>query len=394
MTVQGEVMGLFSGLFGKKDVEYYREKGLKFFLKHDFTEAIFNFEKGLSVAEIETDKGFFEDKIKECKLNLANKNYELAKTYLQAGDKEQAYDFAITCLRFASDTDMIAEIRQIVNSLEGEKLQEKLSIYEKEHIEADENLDRESYFEIIIENYPDFIKDEITKDERLRDILIAVNSGNLADADKIFQFSETDSVLYLKGLVNVLKGNFKEALPYYKKLAENKKEQLDEERWVEIVRLVKECGEGEELILHLFDNPTGNSLKNVIVEYLLANNKPDKAKAIVDVALKNMNADNFDINMVGNAGLVYFALKDYNTAMTHLMTVRNYAASSGTYIFSPEYAVPLALSLEHSGKFDDAFELILHLVKGLENKEIREIALRLSEKSSREDLKKELQLLL
>jgi tetratricopeptide (TPR) repeat protein len=394
MTVQGEVMGLFSGLFGKKDAEYYREKGLKFFLKHDFTEAIFNFEKGLSVAEIETDKGFFEDKIKECKLNLANKNYELAKTYLQAGDKEQAYDFAITCLRFASDTDMIAEIRQIVNSLEGEKLQEKLSIYEKEHIEADENLDRESYFEIIIENYPDFIKDEITKDERLRDILIAVNSGNLADADKIFQFSETDSVLYLKGLVNVLKGNFKEALPYYKKLAENKKEQLDEERWVEIVRLVKECGEGEELILHLFDNPTGNSLKNVIVEYLLANNKPDKAKAIVDVALKNMNADNFDINMVGNAGLVYFALKDYNTAMTHLMTVRNYAASSGTYIFSPEYAVPLALSLEHSGKFDDAFELILHLVKGLENKEIREIALRLSEKSSREDLKKELQLLL
>jgi len=387
-------MGLFSGLFGKKDAEYYKEKGLKFFSKKDFTEAIFYFEKGFSLAETENDKVFFENKINECKLNLANKNYELTKTYLEAGDEEQAYDFAVTCLRFASDGKMIEEMKQIIKNLEGDKLQQKLSIYEKEQIEINENLDMDSYFEILIENYPDFIKSEVTDNEDLKNILIAINSGDLEKADKVFDLDETDCVLYFKGLVNVLKGNFKEALPYYRKLVNNKKDDLDEERWVEVVRLVKECGEGEELITHLFEKPEGNLLKNAIVEYLLANNKFEKAKIIVDNSLKNMNSDNFDINMVGNAGLVYFSLEDFETAVTHLSTVRNFAASSGTYLFSPEYAVPLALSLEKLGKYDDAFELILHLVKGLENNSIREIALRLSEKSSREDLKKELRLLL
>ncbi len=387
-------MGLFSGLFGKKDAGYYKEKGLKFFSKNDFTEAIFNFEKGLKVSEVESDKNFFNNKIDECKLNLANKNYEFAKTYLEAGDKEQAYDFAVTCLRFATDANMINEVKQIVDSLEGEKLQQKLSIYEKEHIETNEDLDRESYFEILIENYPDFIKNEVSESEDLKDILIAINSGDFEVADKVFNLGESDCKVYFKGLVNVLKGNFKEALPHYKQLVKNRAEELDEERWVEVVRLVKECKEGEELINHLFENPEGNALKNAIIEYLLANNKLEKAKSIVDKTLKSMNSDNFDINMVGNAGLVYFLLEDYDTAITHLTTVRNYAATSGTYIFSPEYAVPLALSLEKTGKYDDAFELILHLVKGLENKEIKDIALRLSEKSSREDLKKELQLLL
>lgn len=387
-------MVFFQNIFKKKDAEFYKNKGLKLIEKQDFMSAIFEFEKGLGLEIGIDDQVFFKKNIIDCKKNLSQHNIKFAETYLNAGDKEQAYEFAENCLRFAEDEDIIEKANGIIKQLDEESIQEKLAIYEKSENENTEDIDMESYYEMIIENYPTFIKEEIDSDSILKEILVAINSGDLEKSSKVFELKDTDTILYLKGLVSFIGEEYEKSFIYYEKLVNLKKEELDEERWVEVVRVIQKTGKGEYLIESLFNEMIGNTLRNAMIEYLLEKRDLKRAKELVDEGLDNMNSDNFNINLVGNAGLVYYLLEDYEIAVGHLSTVRNTAASSGNYVFSPEYAIPLVLSLEKIGKCDDAFELVLHFVKGMDNEKIKEIGIRLSEKSTREDLKKQLKILL
>lgn len=386
-------MGFLGNIFKKKDSQFYKEKGNKYLENKNYIDAMYAFEDGLKIVENLDDKNFFFKNIKECKKQIADKNINMAITYLEAGDKEQAYDFATNCLRFAESDEVINKAKELIDSLDQEELSEKLVIYEKDENIANEEIDFESYYDIIIDNYPDFIKEQLENNKQLQEILVQLNQGDLESAKKIMDIENGSATIYLKALFNSLSENYAESMKYYTLLVEMEKDNLDEERWIEIINAVDRAEVGEELIEHLLKKELTVNLTNALVTYLINKKRYEEAKDLAEVGLSIMNSDNFNLYLIGNTGLAYYMLKNYEKASEHLNTVRNTSASSGNYVFSPEYGIPLIISLEKTGKYDDAFEIVLHFMKAIENKEIKEIGTRLLDKSKREDLKKQFNLL-
>ncbi len=383
-------MSLF-GLFKEKDCAYFRQKGEKFFNKEDFYNALINFEKAL---EKGCDKDIvtkINSKIEECKEKLSLKNLEMAKAYFEANDFDEALGFAETCVKYAIDENIKKQAEDIIKEIEvGEA--EKVRGQKSEYVYED--VGDEEYFEIISADYPDFVKNELEKNEELKKFCIDLNRGNLEEAEGIVDYKESPAANYLKILYYSLKEDYEKAFELFNSLFEEKKGEFSEAMLCEYLELIRRLEKEDNLIEKVLE--VGGDYLDVVklaASIYLERDNLERSEQLVDYGFEIMDKLNPDRELIATAGLLYFQKKDYQKCVDFLGSLKDMYARMGYFVFPENMAIPLAYAYSQLGKHNEGLELLLHLIKETKNPDAIKLAERIAEKSDREDLKKQLKYL-
>jgi len=383
-------MSLF-GLFKEKDCDYYLKKGKKFLEKEDFYNALINFEKALEKKCYEKTEKEIREKIELCRKNLAEKNLELARAYFEAGDYDEAIGFAETCVKYAEDEEMKKEAEKIIEEIEKGEIDfgvGRKRDYVYEDVEDDE------YFEIISGSYPDFIREDLEKNGELKEICIAINRGDIEKASKIENFEKSLAADYMKALYYSLKENYEKAFEFFNPLFEENGKNFSEAMLVEFLELIRKLDKGDELIEKVLE--AGGEYLDVVklaASIYLERGNVERSEELVNYGFEIMDKFNPDEELIATAGLLHFTKKDFQKCVDFLGNLKEVNARRGYFVFPSQLAVPLAISYSQIGKHDEAFELLLHLLKEEKDPEVIKLAKQIAEKSRREDLKKQLKYL-
>ena len=383
-------MSLF-GLFKEKDCAYFRQKGEKFFNKEDFYNALINFEKAL---EKGCDKDIvtkINSKIEECKEKLSLKNLEMAKAYFEAEDFDEALGFAETCVKYAIDENIKKQAEDIIREIEvGEA--EKVRGQNRDYVYED--VGDEEYFEIISADYPDFIKNELEENEELKRFCIALNRGNLEEAENVVDYKESPAANYLKILYYSLKEEYKKAFELFNSLFEEKKDEFSEAMLCEYLELIRRLEKEDNLIEKVLE--VGGDYLDVVklaASIYLEKDNLERSEQLVDYGFEIMDRLNPDRELIATAGLLYFQKKDYQKCVDFLGSLKDMYARMGYFVFPANMSIPLAYSYSQLGKHNEGLELLLHLIKETKDPDAIKLAKTIAEKSDREDLKKQLKYL-
>ncbi len=383
-------MSLF-GLFKEKDCTYYKQKGEKLFEKGDFYNSLVNFEKALEKGCGEGDISEINLKIAECKKRLAEKNLELAKAYFEAGDFSEALGFAETCVKYAIDDSVMQQAKEIVREIELGEAEVKRG--EKNGF-VFEDVEDEGYFEIISGNYPDFVKEELEKDETLKKVCININRGNIEQAEDIENYKKSHAADYMKILYYSLKEEYEKAFELFKPLFEEKKEEFTEAMLCEYLELIRVLEKDDDLIEEVLD--AGEDSVDVVklaASIYLERGNIERSEELVQYGFEIMDKLNPDRELIATAGLLYFQKKDYQKCVDFLGNLKEMYARMGYFVFPSNMAIPLAYSYSQLGKHNEGLELLLHLIKETKDEDAIRLAQNIAEKSDREDLKKQLKYL-
>lgn len=378
-------MSLF-GLFGEKDCDYFKKKAQKLIEKGDFYNALINLEKGKKKgckSEKEVD-----ELIEGCKKSLSQKNLELAKAYFEAGDYDEAIGFAETCVKYAIDEDVKKQAEDIIREIETGEIGEG---EERGEDFVYEDVGDEEYYEILSEHYPEFLKDEMDKDERLKEICIAINRGELEKAEGIESIEPSFASDYLKVLYYSLKEEYEKAFEIFDNLFNEKKEEFTEAMLTEYLELVRRLEKDENYIEQVLE--VGDNYLDVIklaASIYLERGNIEKSENLVEYGFEIMDKLNPDRELIATAGMLYFQKKDYERCIDFLGNLKEMYARMGHFVFPPDMAVPLAYSYYKIGKYNEGLELLLHNLKEEKHPDIVSLAKKIAEKSDREDLKRQL----
>ncbi len=383
-------MSLF-GLFKKKDCAYYTQKGEKLFQKGDFYNALINFDKAIEAGCDEKTRSEIESKIAECKKRLAIKNLEMARAYFDAEEFDEALDFAETCLKYAIDEEIIKEASEIVKEIEMGEV-EVVRGEKREYVYED--VDDDEYFVIISEQYPDFIKNEIEKNEQLKKICIAINRGELENAAEIEHLPQSPATDYMKVLYFSLKEEYEKAFDFFKPLFDSKKEEFSEAMLCEYLELLRRLDKSDEMVEEVL--AIGSDMVDVVklgASIYLERGNIERSEELVEYGFEIMDKLNPDRELIATAGLLYFQKKEYQKCVDYLGNLKNMYARMGYFVFPSNMAIPLAYSYSQLGRYNEGLELLLHLIKETKDKDAIKLAEKIAEKSDREDLKKQLKYL-
>ncbi len=383
-------MSLF-GLFKEKDCDYFFKKGNKSFAKEDFYTALVNFEKAIEKGCDGETREKINEKIEVCKKNLAEKNLELAKAYFEAEDYDEAIGFAETCLKYAEDETVRKEAEKIIAEIEKGEIDfgvGRKREYVYEDVEDDE------YFEIISGSYPDFIREDLEKNDELKKICIAINRGDIEEASKIENFEKSPAADYMKALYYSLKEDYQKAFEFFNPLFKNKGKDFSEAMLTEYLELIRKLNKEDELIEEVLQ--IGGEYLDVVklaASIYLERGNVEKSEELVNYGFEIMDKFNPDEELIATAGLLHFTKKDFQKCVDFLGNLKEVNARRGYFVFPSHLAVPLAISYSQIKKYDEAFELLLHLLKEEKDPEVIKLAKLVAEKSQREDLKKQLKYL-
>lgn len=383
-------MSLF-GLFKEKDCAYFMQKGEKLFSKGDFYNALINFEKALEKGCDENAAAEINAKIKQSREKLALKNLEMAKAYFEAEDFEEALGFAETCIKYAIDEEIKQQAEDIIREIEtGEA--EVVRGEKREYVYED--VGDEEYFEIISADFPDFIKNELEENAELKKFCIALNRGNVEESEGIVDYKESPAVNYLKILYYSLKEDYGKAFELFNTLFEEKKDEFSEAMLCEYLELIRRLEKEDNLIEKVLE--VGGDYLDVVklaASIYLERDNLERSEQLVDYGFEIMDKLNPDRELIATAGLLYFQKKDYQKCVDFLGSLKEMYARMGYFVFPANMAIPLAYSYSQLGKHNEGLELLLHLIKETKDPDAIKLARRISDKSDREDLKKQLKYL-
>ncbi len=383
-------MSLF-GLFKEKDSSYYFNKGRRLFDREDYYNALLNFEKAIEKGCNADLKDEIEIFIEKCKISLASKNLELAKAYFEAQDFDEARDFAETCLKYAIDEAVKGEAEGIIKEIE------RINVELTTGSERDfvyEDVDDDEYYEIISVNYPEFVKNEIDKNRKLKEMAIAINRGELEKGKEIMEMGSSPATSYLKVLYLSLKEDYESAFEIFYRLFKDKGNEFSETMLCEYLELLRRLDRDDELIEEvLVISENSLDVVKLAASIYLERGDLSRSEELVEYGFELMDKFNPDEELIATAGIMYFNKGDYKKCIDYLGGLKDGYAMRGYFAFPKEMAIPLAISYAKTGKPNDALELLLHLVKHIRDKEVIAIASEIAKDSDREDLKRQLKYL-
>ncbi|NOZ14070.1 MAG: hypothetical protein GXO69_10590 [Acidobacteria bacterium] len=379
--------GLF-GKLGKKDCNKLKLKGDKQFSKGEYYLALVAYEDAVAVSDCPSEVTVrIKEKIEECKLKLARHNLQLAQSHFEAEEFETAADFATTCLRYVTDEKTRETARHILDEIDKQYDQFE-AVFGPD--QAKQELlpeDDDAYAEILIANYPEFIQREIQENEALKHAMAALNREDFEKGKAILELEESPAVLYFQALYYSLKKEYTTALEIFLRLSGKYPDLLDGPRWAELIELIARA-ESDEPIDEILENYPFPSVIRAAVTFYMGREEMDAAGELLEESLEAMSPNRPDPLLIALAGIYRFRLKEFEKAVEHLTRFQNLMAMSGQFTLSPEYAVPLAISLEQTGQNDEALEIALHTAKIYGIPEAIELSRTLAGKSGREDLKR------
>ncbi len=381
-------MSLFG--FLKKDCGYYLNKGDKFFDREDFYNALVNYSKAVEICEKDNIDGI-KAKIAVCREKLALKNIELAKAYFDAEDFDEAVGFAETALEYADTDELKNQANELIEKIEKMELEYS---YGGKRETVFEDVEDDEYYEIISGSYPDFIKKEIDGNEELKKITVELNRGNLESAEKIEQYPSSPAADYLKALFFSLKEDYEKAYSLFSELFEKYGNSFTSAMHCEYLELIRRLEKDSSEVDRVLE-VAGGMLDPVklAASIFLERGELDKSEAMVDYGFELMDKLNPDTDLIATAGILYYKKENYRKCVDFLGSLKDMYARQGYFAFPSVMAVPLAMSYYKLGKYNDGLELLLHLLKSEKDPEVLKIAQTISEKSDREDLKKQLKYL-
>ncbi|RLE21722.1 MAG: hypothetical protein DRJ08_05150 [Acidobacteria bacterium] len=379
--------GLF-GKLGKKDCNKLKLKGDKQFSKGEFYLALVAYEDALAVSDCPAEVTVpIRENIKVCKAKLTSHNLELAISHYDAGDYDTAADFATTCLDYAEKSEMKDAARKILDDID-KQFDQFETVFGPD--KAEQELlpdDDDSYAEIIIANYPPFIQQEVQENEALKYAMTALNREDLDSGKVILDMEDSPAVLYFQALYHSLNEDAATALKIFRQLSLKHPDLLDEQRWAELIGLIARA-ESDESVDEILENHPYPAVIRAVITLYMGREEMEAAGELLDESMELMSPSRPDPLLIGLAGIYHFRLGQFDKATKYLDNFKNIMAMRGQFTLSPEYAIPLAISLEKTGQNDEALEMALHTAKIFGLPEAIELSRNLASRSSREDLKK------
>ncbi len=379
--------GLF-GKLGKKDCNKLKLKGDKQFSKGEFYLALVAYEDAIAEPDCPEEITVpIRENIRICKSNLAAHNLKLAQSHFDAEDYETAADFATTCLNYADDDKVRSDAEEILKKID-EQYDQFETLYGPDKTEQDLLPDDDdAYAEILLENYPPFIRNEVEKDESLKHVMTALNREDLEEGAKVLNLNESPAVLYFQALYHSLNRDASAALERFLRLSEGYPDLLDDPRWAELIELIARAGADTKIDGILDEHPSPVVIRAAVRLYMEREDM-DTAKALLEETLDALPPHRQDPYLIALTGIWHFQMKDFVNTVDYLTKFQNIMAMSGQFTLSPEYALPLAIALEKTDENDKALEIALHTAKIYGIPEAVALSKSLAGKSERDDLKK------
>ncbi|NOY22988.1 MAG: hypothetical protein GXO70_05700 [Acidobacteria bacterium] len=379
--------GLF-GKLGKKDCNKLKLKGDKQFSKGEFYLALVAYEDALAVSDCPMEVTVpVRENIRICKTKLASHNLSLAQSHFDAKDFDTSADFATTCLNYAENPEIRAAAEDILNKID-EHYDQFEEVFGPD--KAEQELlpeDDDAYAEILIENYPPFIREEVEKNKALKHAMAALNRQDMEAGKAILEMEISPAALYFQALYHSLNNDAKTALETFRSLAGKYPDLLDDQRWAEFVELIARA-ESDEPIDEILDEHPSLIVIRAAATLYMARGEMDKAKELLEETMEALPPHRPDPQIIALTGIWNFQMEHFEDAAEYLTKYKNIMAMRGQFTLSPEYAIPLAVSLEKTGQNDEALEMALHTAKIYGIPEAVELARSLAGRSSREDLKR------
>ncbi len=379
--------GLF-GKLGKKDCNKLKLKGDKQFSKGEYYLALVAYEDAAAVSDCPSEVTVsVNEKILECKLKLAIHNLQLAQSHFEAEEYETAADFATTCLQYATDDKTRQTAQHILDEIDKQYDQFE-TVFGPD--QAKQELlpeDDDAYAEILIANYPEFIQKEIQENDALKYAMAALNREDFEKGKAVLELEESPAVLYFQALFYSLKKEYKAALEIFMRLSRNHPDLLNGPQWAELIELIARA-ESDEPIDEILENHPFPAVIRAAVTFFMGKEDMNAAGELLEESLESMPPNRPDPLLIALAGIYHFRLEEFDKAAEYLTRFQNLMAMSGQFTLSPEYAIPLAISLKRINQNDEALEIALHTAKIYGIPEAIELSRSLAGLSTREDLKR------
>jgi len=379
--------GLF-GRLGKKDCNKLKEKGDKKFSRGEFYLAIVSYEDALAVSDCPAEVTVpVQENVKICRAKLAAHNLDLAKSHFDAEDLDAAADFATTCLNYAENEHIREEAREILDKIDQkfDQFEEVFGPDKAQHELLPD--DDDAYADILIENYPPFIRKEVEENEELRHAMAALNREDLEAGKTVLKMEPSPAVLYFRALYHSLNKDPQTALETFRQLSREHGDLLDDQRWTELIQLIARAKSTESIEEILDEHPSLMVIRAAAVLYMERNDM-DTARELMEETLESLPPHRPDPSLIALTGIWNYRMSRFEEAAEHLTKYQNLMAMSGQFTLSPEYAIPMAIALEKTGENDKALEIALHTAKIYGIPEAVELSRNLASHSSREDLKR------
>lgn len=379
--------GLF-GKLGKKDCNKLKLKGDKQFSKGEFYLALIAYEDALAISDCPAEVTVpVRDNIKVCRSKLATHNLDLARSHFDAEDLDTAADFATTCLNYADDSETKETALGILDKIDRQSDQFE-TVYGPDKVEQ-ELLpdDDDAYAEILIENYPVFIRREVEENEELKHAMAALNREDLETGKAVLDLEDSPAVLYFQALYHSLNKDAATALEIFLRLSREHPDLLDEQRWAELIELIARA-KSDVSIDDILENYAYPAVIRTAITLFMSRDDMNSAGELLEEGMEIMSSSRPDPHLIALAGIFNFRQEQFEKAVEYLTGFQNMMAMRGQFTLSPEYAIPLAFALEKTGQNDEALEVALHTAKIYGIPEAVEQSKSLASHSTREDLKK------
>ena len=379
--------GLF-GKLGKKDCNKLKLKGDKLFSKGEYYLALVAYEDAVAVSDCPAEVTVpAKENIERCKSELAIHNLKLAQSHFDANDLDAAADFATTCLNYADNAEIRDKANELLEKIDAQYDQfEEVFGPDRAHQELLPE-DDDAYAEILIENYPPFIRKEVEENEVLKHAMAALNRQDLESGKKILELEKSPAVLYFQALYHSLNNEAETALETFLSLSREYPDLLDEQRWAELIELVGRA-ESDMPVEEILENHPYPAVVRAVITLYMGRDDMAAAEELLEESMELMSPARPDPLLFALAGILSFRKEDFEKAVEHLTRFQNMMAMSGQFTLNPEYAMPLAVALDKTGEVDKALEMALHTAKIFGIPEAAALSKSLASRSSREDLKR------
>ncbi len=383
-------MALF-GLLGKPGPEVARKrflKGKQQLEKQEWNLARLTMEDVLEIESCPPEiRTAAEQVLQESCEKLARQNLEMARSHLEAGDVESAVDFFQTADRYAIHSETRAAAEKMRQELDS-RMDNSSFIYGNEGEPLDEDLpEPDAYADILLEDYPAFIREAVDNDGELKSVMVLLNQEKPAEAESVMDMDESPAVLYFQALYLAEMDRIPEALTQYRKLVTEFGDQLDGLRWAEFIELVKRAEADEDIHEIVNQHPEMPVIRSALA-FHMERNELEEAMDLVTMGMEIMSPTRPDAAFLAQAGLVHYQSGSYREAADMLDSFRNIMASRGQLALPTHLALPLADSLDKTGRTDLALETALHAAQAFGTEEAIRLSRELADRSTRDDLKK------
>lgn len=383
-------MGLF-GLFRKQGPEAAQkrlEKGNRQLEKGEWNLARLSFEETIAMQGCtEEIRSQAQALLNQSREQLAGQNLEMARSHMEAGDMESALDFIQTAEHHAIQDQTGQDAAQLKQELEAAMDASGYLYGDAADTVGDDVPDFDGYADILLEDYPPFIRDAVEQDAQLKGVMVYLNQENTVEAAPVLEMEDGPAVLYFQSLYLAQSDQIADALDRYRTLATEYGDQLDTLRWAEYIELIRRA-EADEPIHEIVNQHPELPVIRSALGFHLERNELEEAKELVSMGMEIMSPRRPDALFIAQAGMVHYRTAAYSDAAEMLDAFKNMMASRGQLALNPQLALALADSLDKTGRTDEALETALHTAQAYGAEKAVEMSRSLAERSSRSDLKR------